>query len=252
MKLERAKQRMQELEEALKSFYETKPHRFSGKPDLQARRVVYTMDFVADVPDAIPLIAGDMIQNLRSALDHLAYQLFLRGTRPAGAEKDIYFPIGKSKVASGQCLDPRRFDRTFDLLQQRLRLLTLWNRLTRFLNLTPAAWADRNTSARRKWYRETLSGRSVTAIKTDPCRFVQHHTSAKQSNANHLLPEDFVRFRHIVGDRFQTNRTVFPDYQPFFNESASMRLDAISGDLGPRDKSKCGRWSRPLKSLSRF
>jgi hypothetical protein len=88
MKLDRAKQRMKELEEALQSFYATNPFKFSGKADLQAGKVVYTMDSVKDAPDEASLIAGEIIQNLRSALDHLAYQLFLRagGT---GAGKNI-------------------------------------------------------------------------------------------------------------------------------------------------------------------
>lgn len=51
MKLDRAKQRMKELEEALQSFYATNPFKFSGKADLQAGKVVYTMDSVKDAPD---------------------------------------------------------------------------------------------------------------------------------------------------------------------------------------------------------
>ena len=39
MKLDRAKQRMKELEEALQSFYATNPFKFSGKADLQAGKV---------------------------------------------------------------------------------------------------------------------------------------------------------------------------------------------------------------------
>lgn len=98
MKLDRAKQRMKELEEALQSFYATNPFKFSGKADLQAGKVVYTMDSVKDAPDEASLIAGEIIQNLRSALDHLAYQLFLRGGG-TGAGKNIYFPIGGSKTS---------------------------------------------------------------------------------------------------------------------------------------------------------
>ena len=72
----------------LQPFYATNPFKFSGKADLQAGKVVYTMDLVKDAPDEASLIAGEIIQNLRSALDHLAYQLFLRagGT---GAWKNI-------------------------------------------------------------------------------------------------------------------------------------------------------------------
>ena len=96
MKLDRAKQRMKELEEALQSFYATNPFKFSGKADLQAGKVVYAMDSVKDAPDEASLIAGEIIQNLRSALDHLAYQLFLRagGTGPG---RIFTFPLVEAK-----------------------------------------------------------------------------------------------------------------------------------------------------------
>jgi hypothetical protein len=54
--------------------------------------MVYTMDKVDLVPPKIALIAGNVIQNLRSALDHIAYRL--AGIK---ANKDTAFPIAKSK-----------------------------------------------------------------------------------------------------------------------------------------------------------
>ena len=113
MKLDRAKQRMKELEEALQSFYATNPFKFSGKADLQAGKVVYTMDSVKDAPDEASLIAEEIIQNLRSALDHLAYQLFLRGGG-TGAAKNIYFPIGGSKTS----YENKKSSRTYGMTQQ--------------------------------------------------------------------------------------------------------------------------------------
>lgn len=98
MKLERAKRQMKELGDALKSFFRTKPYKFSGKPNPQAREVVYTMDAVKPIPPEIPLIAGEIIQNLRSALDHLAYQLYCIGTKGATVNKQIAFPIAESKL----------------------------------------------------------------------------------------------------------------------------------------------------------
>lgn len=84
---------MKELETKLRSFFRTKPYKFSGKPNPKAREVVYTMDAVKSVPSEIPLIAGEVIQNLRSALDHIAYRL--AGTK---ANRDTAFPIAKSKL----------------------------------------------------------------------------------------------------------------------------------------------------------
>jgi hypothetical protein len=69
MKLERAKRHMTELGHAVQSFLLSNPYKFSGKQ--QTSSVIYTMDIVEPVPPEIPLIAGDVIQTLRSALDHL-------------------------------------------------------------------------------------------------------------------------------------------------------------------------------------
>ncbi|HKB91805.1 MAG TPA: hypothetical protein VKC60_14910, partial [Opitutaceae bacterium] len=98
MKLERAKRQMKELSDALKAFFRTKPYKFSGKPNPRDHEVLYTMDVVKSVPDEIPLIAGEIIQNLRSALDHLAYQLYRKGSGSAKINKDIAFPIAENKL----------------------------------------------------------------------------------------------------------------------------------------------------------
>ncbi len=46
-----------------------------------------------EVPEEIALITGDIIQNLRSALDHLAYKLFTVGSGNGTSGSHIYFPI---------------------------------------------------------------------------------------------------------------------------------------------------------------
>jgi hypothetical protein len=97
MKFQRAKRHMDELRALAHLFFITNPYSFSGKPDLQKGKVEYTMDIVKAVPPEIPLIAGDVIQTLRSALDHLAYQLYRRGPGGKGHGKHIYFPIAEDK-----------------------------------------------------------------------------------------------------------------------------------------------------------
>jgi hypothetical protein len=79
MKIERAKRHMEELESVMRVFFGSKPYRFSGKPDTRRRCVEYTVDTAKPVPAEIPLVVGDVIQNLRSALDQVAYQLYLKG-----------------------------------------------------------------------------------------------------------------------------------------------------------------------------
>jgi hypothetical protein len=93
MKIERAKRHMEELESVMRVFFDSKPYRFSGKPDTRRRCVQYTMDTAEPVPPEIPLVVGDVIQNLRSALDQVAYQLYLKGGDGHGRAYLVSFPI---------------------------------------------------------------------------------------------------------------------------------------------------------------
>jgi hypothetical protein len=97
MKVQRAMRHLDDLRKAIESFFESKPYKCSGKPDLRARKIEYTMDSVEKVPDEIPLIVGDLIQNLRTALDQTAYKLYLKGTGGGSVSTKIYFPIFDSQ-----------------------------------------------------------------------------------------------------------------------------------------------------------
>jgi hypothetical protein len=92
-KVERAKQHLANLEMLLSQFLASTPYKVAAKPGSE-RRTIYYVSHVAPVPDAIPLVTGDAIQNLMSALDHLAYQLVCKDTldKPPNP-KWIYFPI---------------------------------------------------------------------------------------------------------------------------------------------------------------
>lgn len=95
-KVERAKSHIEELERTVRAFLDTKPYKVGTKRD-QSGKLVYYVTMVEPVPDALALIAGDIIQNLVSALDHLAYQLVCADTKDAPPSPDwIYFPIRDS------------------------------------------------------------------------------------------------------------------------------------------------------------
>jgi len=67
---------------------ETDPYR--------TRRAAAGSPTLGRIPQEITVILGDVIQALRTALDHLAYQLFLVGTGGnVGVGKHIYFPIAR-------------------------------------------------------------------------------------------------------------------------------------------------------------
>jgi hypothetical protein len=93
LKIERAKKHIEEFNGAIKPFTASNPYVVGAKRDPQTRKLIYYLHEVRPVPDTIPLIVGDVIQCLRSALDHLAYQLFLTGTGGMGEGHHIYFLI---------------------------------------------------------------------------------------------------------------------------------------------------------------
>lgn len=95
-KIDRAKQHLEELKIELDKFFKLQPYKISTKRDPQTRRPIYYLTDVKSVPDKIALISGDVIQNLRSALDHLACELFIEENKGAISPKYICFPIEKN------------------------------------------------------------------------------------------------------------------------------------------------------------
>ena len=92
-KVTRAKQHLQDFQLGLRAFYDTKPYTVAIKEDSQSGKRFYYVAKVDPVPDHLTAIAADVIQNLRSPLDQIAYQLVLDargGTKP---EWLVYYPI---------------------------------------------------------------------------------------------------------------------------------------------------------------
>lgn len=96
LKVVRAKCHIADLETELRAFLNGDPYPYGVgvKRDPESRRLIYYVASVRETPDKIALIAGDAIQNLMSALDHLAYQLVCSDTGDAPPNPNwIYFPI---------------------------------------------------------------------------------------------------------------------------------------------------------------
>ena len=73
------------------AFIESGPYLFDAKHDSKSGTVQYVVSEAREIPTAFPLISGDILFNLRSALDHLAYQLVIvSGNRP---DRHTAFPI---------------------------------------------------------------------------------------------------------------------------------------------------------------
>jgi hypothetical protein len=93
-KIKRAKQHVTDLDKEIRRFLEINPYKVGAKRDSESRRLVYYVRGVQPTPECLALIAGDAVQNLMSALDHLAYQLVLSDTGDRSPNpRRIYFPI---------------------------------------------------------------------------------------------------------------------------------------------------------------
>lgn len=95
-KIEHAKQLKEELQKEIKSFLDSQPYKVDVKLDLESKRPVYYLVKADKVPERIALVTGDIIQNLRSSLDHLAYKLFTASVKEDVAGRHIYFPIANN------------------------------------------------------------------------------------------------------------------------------------------------------------
>lgn len=94
LKVKRAYEHISAFEQQLRIFLESRPYKVGAKRDPKNRKLIYYVENAEPIPDCLLLIAGDAIQNLMSALDHLAYQIVSSdtGDNPPNP-KGIYFPI---------------------------------------------------------------------------------------------------------------------------------------------------------------
>lgn len=98
LKIKRAKEHAAQLDEHLQAFLATSPYKVEVRRD-HLMRPVYFLASVESVPDVIALVAGDALQNLMAALDHLAYQLVCKDSNDQPpCPSRIYFPFADDKA----------------------------------------------------------------------------------------------------------------------------------------------------------
>jgi hypothetical protein len=94
LKVARAKEHAAELAAAVQRFFASKPYSVGTKHHPETRKLIYFVAGVTGAPDDLALLAGDAIQNLSTALDHLAYQVVCKDTEDAPPNpRGTYFPI---------------------------------------------------------------------------------------------------------------------------------------------------------------
>jgi hypothetical protein len=92
-KITRAEQHIRELQLAIQAFAESNPYAISMRENAHSGKRIYYLSKVDCVPNELTTIAADVIQNLRSPLDQIAYQLVLDSRSGAPPEWNIYYPI---------------------------------------------------------------------------------------------------------------------------------------------------------------
>jgi len=104
-KVKRAIKHIGELDGRIKAFSADEPYTIGAKPHPvpAIEHTTLYVESIKTIPPDFSVIIGDAVHNLRSALDHLAWQLVEAGGGTPG--KDTYFPIcrdpnGAQKYAS--------------------------------------------------------------------------------------------------------------------------------------------------------
>lgn len=93
-KIERAKHHVRDLESRILAFRATDPYALFCDDDPKTGDRVLRVRIRSQPPDDLALIAGEIVYQLRSSLDHLAWQLVeANGSVPG---QSTYFPIGQT------------------------------------------------------------------------------------------------------------------------------------------------------------
>ncbi len=94
IKLARADKHLHALDRAIKDFVDYEPYEIEAKFDPDSGYYIFRVESHEDPAAEFSVIIGDVLSNLRSALDHLAFALNLRGG-PLPNPKVSQFPIFK-------------------------------------------------------------------------------------------------------------------------------------------------------------
>jgi hypothetical protein len=92
-KIERANEHIRHLNAECRTYLKSKPYTIGVKRDPETRKLSYYVVSIVPPPIRLMMFTGDALQNTRSALDHLAYQLCLVAGGTAKQLRSVQFPI---------------------------------------------------------------------------------------------------------------------------------------------------------------
>ncbi len=102
LKLTRAHEHLTVLQNEVQAFRDREPYRVSCNREANGTELVYTVHVVENPPAVWSLVIGDCLQNMRSALDHLVWQLAIRGLAERNEDREpspsTAFPISPNSA----------------------------------------------------------------------------------------------------------------------------------------------------------
>jgi hypothetical protein len=100
-KLDRAEEHLKVIDGEEVAWLNTRPYRAVRKGEFDGPYEIVRVDMLRPPPDTLAPVIGDCLQNLRSALDHIAFQLAIDnlGRLPTAKEaKKVQFPISGERA----------------------------------------------------------------------------------------------------------------------------------------------------------
>jgi hypothetical protein len=94
-KIDRAKTHINDVEVVSRKFCEANTDCLAAKTDPDSGKTCFSVRFRTALPEELPLMIGDVVHNLRTALDHLAWQLVEANGQTPGFHTS--FPIFRVK-----------------------------------------------------------------------------------------------------------------------------------------------------------
>lgn len=98
LKLVRAREHLQVLEQELSAFNAREPYRVAHEHNADGSEHIFRAKVAKEPPPLLGIIAGDALQNMRSALEHLTWGLAFKskGSEPS---RSTGFPIYRTEAA---------------------------------------------------------------------------------------------------------------------------------------------------------
>ena len=87
-KIARAKQQVCELQAAIRAWVDTTPYEIIEYSEVETKRRVFAIKIRNDLPSGFAGMVGDVLNNLRTSLDYLVWEL----TDGKGGDR-LYFPV---------------------------------------------------------------------------------------------------------------------------------------------------------------